>query len=63
MRHVCSSWVPHFLTSDQLQQHLDACNENLGLIAKDPDFLLKVITVNESWVHYHDLLTKWETEH
>ncbi len=54
MRCVCSSWVPHFLTSGQLQQHLDACNGNLGLIVEDQDFLQKVIIVDESWVHYHD---------
>ncbi len=47
---------------DQLQQHLDACNENLGLISEDPDFLWKVITLDESWMHCRNPLTKWESE-
>ncbi len=58
--HVCTSWVPHFLTSYQLQQHLEACNENLVLSAEDPDILQKVIMMDESWVHYHEPHTKWK---
>ncbi len=60
---VCLSWVPHFLTGEQLQQRTDCCTENLEIIAEDPDFFKRVITVHESWFHYHDLLSKCESEH
>ncbi len=62
IRCVCLSWLPYFLTRDQLQQRSDACNENLRFIVEYLDFLQKVITVDENWVHYHDPITIQESE-
>ncbi len=63
IQRICSSWVPHFLTGKQLQQRIDCCAENFGIIAEDPDFLMRVITFDESWIHYHDPRPKSEWEH
>ncbi len=35
MRRIASTWVPHFLTTEQMQQYVEACHENLTLIAED----------------------------
>ncbi len=59
---VSSTWVPHHLTSEQMEWHVNACNENLQWITQDRIFLLRVITCDESWVHYYDPLTKQESE-
>ncbi len=60
MRRICSSWVLHFLTGEQLQQRIDCCTENLGIIAEDVDFSKRVIMVKESWIHYHNPPSKCE---
>ncbi len=38
MRRVLSVWVPHFLTIAQMNDHITACQQNLGLIEYIPDF-------------------------
>ncbi len=62
MKRVCSTWVPHMLTRAQLDLRVERANEVLGLIAEDPTYLDRVITCDESWVHYHDPLSKRESE-
>ncbi len=63
MRRVLSVWVPHFLTNVQMKDRVAVCQENLGLIEDVPNFLNRVITYNESWVHYFDPKSKQETSH
>ena len=63
MRRVSSTWVPHFLTRKQMQNRVKVCQEVLAVIEEQPDFLDRVITVDESWVHYYDPLTKQESSH
>ncbi len=62
IRHIAFTWVPHFLTTEQMQQRVEACSENLALIVEDPSILSKIITVDECWIHFFDLNTKCESE-
>ncbi len=62
MCRIASTWVPHFLTTKQMQQRMKACHENLALIAEDSSILSKIITVDESWIHYFDPNTKHKSE-
>ncbi len=44
MRRVSSVWVLHFFTNMQMNDHVAACQQNLGLITDIPNFLDPVIT-------------------
>ncbi len=57
----CFHIGPHHLTVAQMNQYVEARDDNLGCIAKEPDFLSHIIM--ESWVHYHDPFSKRESEH
>ncbi len=46
MWRVCSTWVPHMLTREQLNTHLEMCQENLHINETDPDYLN---TSNNVW--------------
>lgn len=48
MRRMFSTWVLYMLTTTQLEQRIEACDENLGRIAEDPRFLTHVITCDRS---------------
>ncbi len=43
MCRIASTWVSHFLTMEQMQQHVEACYENFAFIAEDPSVLSKII--------------------
>ncbi len=58
MQRVLSTWVPHFLTSEQMDTRLHLCEEVLEWVAEDPHYLDWVIAVDESWVHHHGLLSQ-----
>ncbi len=60
LRRISSSWVPHHLTSEQMEWRVNAGNKNLQQIVQDSTFLSCVITCDKSWVHYYDRLTEQE---
>ncbi len=62
MRRIASTLVLHFSSTKQMQQHVEACRENLALIVENPSILSKIIMVDESWIHYFDRNTKCERE-
>ncbi len=61
MRRVCSSWVPHLLTTEQLERHIEVCRKWESLRAANPKFFKHVITYDESRVHFFDPLLKQES--
>ncbi len=63
VRRVSSVWVPHFLTNTQMNDHVIAHKENLGLTKDVPDFLNHVITCDEIWVYYFNPKSKKESSH
>lgn len=58
---VCARLVPHMLTSEQMLNRINVCNEWKAMLKRDPTFLNRVITCDETWVHHHDPLTKQES--
>ncbi len=62
MQRVCAAWVPHFLRAHEIERRREICTENLARIAAEPDFLDRVITVDESYIHHYDPKTKRESE-
>ncbi len=50
MWHICSTWVPYFLTSTQLSSQVAISKEWLEMIENDPKIFKRVIMCDESWI-------------
>lgn len=51
---VAAKFVPLLLTLDQKQQRFDMCLELHEKVNKDPTFISRIITCNESWIYSSD---------
>ena len=56
---VSAGWVPRQLTAELKGRRVDACQELLKRFeAEDNGFLGRIVTGDETWVHYHQPETK-----
>ncbi len=55
---IRSTWIPHFLTKEQMSTHVDMCKEWLSWIEDGPDFPLKVVMEEGSYVSLLEFLLK-----
>lgn len=56
---VSARWVPRQLTSELKERRVDACEELLRRFNVEGDsFLDRIVTGDETWVHYHQPETK-----
>ena len=62
MRKICAKLVPKNLSVEQKENRLEICQDLLGRLEIEPNFLHKVITRDESWVFDYDRETKWQSE-
>ena len=62
MRKLCAKLVPKNLFVEQKANRLDICQDLLGRLEIEPNFLDKVITGDESWVFDYDPETKRQSE-
>ncbi len=62
MHCICSTWVPHFLTCEQIERHVKVAKEWVRSIKRDRNFLSKVISCDEMWTHYFNPKSKCERE-
>jgi histone-lysine N-methyltransferase SETMAR len=63
MRKVCVRWVPKFLTPIQRLNRVECCLELLQASEPNPfKFFDRIVTGDESWVHYYDPLSKQESK-
>jgi len=67
MRKICAKLVPKNLSVEHKANRLEICQDLLGRLKIDPDFLDSVITGDESWVFDCDPETKrqsaeWHTK-
>ena len=52
---VCARWVPHMLSDEMKAEGVRISQELLECFEKeDEDFLKKIITGDETWVHHYD---------
>ena len=56
-RCVCARWVPKLLIPKQQ----DVCMQLKIMVQEDPQFLSKVITADETWLHHFDLESKQQS--
>ena len=54
MRKLTARWVPKFLSDEQMATRASVCSSLLKRFRSKDDFLLRLVTVNETWVHYYE---------
>jgi hypothetical protein len=55
---VCAKWVPKELTDEHKHMSLDICSFHLTRYCEDDNFLQRIITGDETWVHHYQPGTK-----
>ena len=54
MRRLTARWVPKSLSDEQMATRASVCSALLKRFRSKDDFLLCLVTVDETWVHYYD---------
>jgi len=58
IRHVSAKFMPHLLTEDQKENHVEISQELLANANGNENFLKNIITGDETWVYGYDVETK-----
>ena len=54
MRKLTAHWVPKSLSDEQMATRASVCNTLLKRFMSKDDFILRLVTVDETWVHYYE---------
>ena len=54
IRKPTARWVPKSLSDEQMATRVSVCSALLKRFRSKDDFLLRLVTVDETWVHYHE---------
>ena len=54
MRKLTTRWVPKSLSDEQMATRASVCSALLKRFRSKDDFLLRLVTVDETWVHYYE---------
>ena len=54
MRKLTARWVPKSLSDEQMATRASVCSVLLKRFRSKDDFLLRLVTVDETWVHYYE---------
>ena len=55
MRKVSARWVPHRLTSDQAERHLEVATHHLSWFdLEGQDFLSRIVAIDKTWVRLYE---------
>ena len=54
MRKLTACWVPKSLSDEQMATRASVCSALLKCFRSKDDFLLLLVTVDETWVHYYE---------
>ena len=54
MRKLTARWVPKSLIDEQMATRASVCSALLKRFRSKDDFLLRLVTVDETWVHYYE---------
>ena len=52
--HVIARWVPKSLSDEQMATRASVCSALMKRFRSKDDFLLRLMTVDETWVHYYE---------
>ena len=54
MRKLTARWVPKSLSDEQMATRASVCSALLKCFRSKDDFLLRLVTIDETWVHYYE---------
>ena len=54
MRKLTARWVPKSLSDEQMATRASVCSALLKRFRSKDDFLLCLVTVDETWIHYYE---------
>ena len=54
MRKLTARWVPKSLSDEQMATRASVCSALLKRFRSKDDFHLRLVTVDETWVHYYE---------
>ena len=54
MRKLTARWVPKSPSDEQMATRASVCSDLLKRFRSKDDFLLRLVTVDETWVHYYE---------
>ena len=54
MRKLTARWVPKSLSDEQMATRASVCSALLKRFRPKDDFLFRLVTVDETWVHYYE---------
>ena len=54
MRKLTARWVPKSLSNEQMTTRASVCSALLKRFRSKDDFLMRLVTVDETWVHYYE---------
>ena len=54
MRKLTARWFPKSLSDEQMATRASVCSALLKRFRPKDDFLLRLVTVDETWVHYYE---------
>ena len=54
MRKLTARWVPKSLSDEQMATRASVCSALLKRFRSKDDFLLRLVTIDEPWVHYYE---------
>ena len=54
MPKLTTHWVPESLSDEQMATRASVCGTMLKHFRSKDDFLLRLVTVDETWVHYYE---------
>ena len=54
MRKATAPWVPISLTDEQMASRASVCSAWLKCFRSKDDILLRLVTVDETWIHYYE---------
>ena len=54
MRKQTAHWVPKLLNNEQMATRASVCSALLKRFRSKDDFLLPLVTVDETWAHYYE---------
>jgi len=61
VKRVCAKFVPRLLTDDQHEQRQTIARDLFERSREDVQFLMHIVTGDESWVYGYDLETKQQS--
>ena len=63
MHKLTARWVPKSLSDEQMATRASVCSALLKRFRSKDDFLLLLVTVDETWVHYYEPENKAQSRH